>query len=245
MHGTGRDWGFVSESVVRLTLVDGRGDVHSCEPSDELFRAAIGGVGAVGIITEVVVQGVPRFNVAQKVEMRDLGFVREHLDELLAENEHLSLYLYPFSDTCQVNTWNRTDQEQSPGGDLREFLKISLDALLAAWVGNFLAYARLLPLSRLWARVSFMSKRGSNLVLESNKAFNRSIYHLHQEVEFTVPYEDDLRGLRPFHEAVRAAVPPRPPVHPDRTALHAGDRGPDDDRRRSGPAIDVDRPADQ
>ena len=28
VHGTGRDWGFVSESVVRLTLVDGKGDVH-------------------------------------------------------------------------------------------------------------------------------------------------------------------------------------------------------------------------
>jgi hypothetical protein len=27
-------------------------------------------------------------------------------------------------------------------------------------------------------------------VLESNRAFNRTIYHLHQELEFTVPFED-------------------------------------------------------
>jgi FAD/FMN-containing dehydrogenase len=232
VHGTGRDWGFVSESVVRLTLVDGRGDVHVCEPADELFRAAIGGVGAVGIITEVVVQGVPRFNVEQRVEMKDLGYVRQHLDEMLAENEHLSLYVYPFSDSCQVNTWNRTDEARSARGDLREFLKISLDALLAAWVGNFLAYARLLPLSRLWGRLSFLSKRGSNLVLESNKAFNRSIYHLHQEVEFTVPYEETFavcdRFLKLYEELYRSGLPYTlielrfTPAIEDRTLIGAG-----------------------
>ena len=56
VHGTGREWGFVSESVVRLKLVDGKGEVHECGPADDLFEAAIGGVGAVGVISEVVVQ---------------------------------------------------------------------------------------------------------------------------------------------------------------------------------------------
>ena len=124
-------------------------------------------------------------------------------------NEHFSLYLYPFSDTCQVNTWNRTDEPQTPRGDLREFLNISPGRPAGgAGSGNSLAYARLLPLSRPGARFPFLIKRGSNLVLESNKAFNRSIYHLHQELEFTVPFDDDLRGLRPIPEALRAAVPP-------------------------------------
>jgi FAD/FMN-containing dehydrogenase len=68
VHGTGRDWGFVSQSVVRLKLIDGKGQIHECEPSDDLFRAAIGGIGAVGMITEVAIQGVDRFNVEQRVE---------------------------------------------------------------------------------------------------------------------------------------------------------------------------------
>jgi FAD/FMN-containing dehydrogenase len=190
VHGTGRDWGFVSESVVRLKLVDALGQVHSCEPADALFRAAVGGVGAVGIIIEVTLQGVPRFNVEQRVELADVSFVRAHLDRLLAANEHLSLYFYPFSDTCQINTWNRTERPPTRYGDLREFIHISADAWLAAAVGNALAYGRLLPLSRYWSRLSFLIQRGSDLVLESNKAFNRSIYHQHQELEFTVPFED-------------------------------------------------------
>ena len=48
VHGTGRDWGFVSSSVVRLKLLDGNGAIIVCDPADDLFKAAIGGVGAVG-----------------------------------------------------------------------------------------------------------------------------------------------------------------------------------------------------
>ena len=41
----------------------------------------------------------------------------------------------------------------------------------------------------MWSRLPFVTKRGSDLVLDSPKAFNRSIYHQHQELEFTVPFE--------------------------------------------------------
>jgi hypothetical protein len=41
-------------------------------------------------------------------------------------------------------------------------------------------------------------KKGSNLVLESNEAFNRTIYHLHQELEFTVPFEETFEACRRF-----------------------------------------------
>ncbi|UCE64520.1 MAG: FAD-binding protein, partial [Nitrospirota bacterium] len=145
VHGTGRDWGFVSESVVSLKLIDGNGNIIECWPSDDLFKAAIGGIGAVGIITEVVVQGVDRFNVKQEVAIKDFSYIENNLNRLLQENDHFSLYLFPFSDKCQINTWNRTNQPQSILGSLREFVSISIDALAAAWMGNFMAYTGLLP----------------------------------------------------------------------------------------------------
>ncbi len=82
VHGTGRDWGFVSSSVVRLKLLDGNGAIIVCGPADDLFKAAIGGVGAVGIMLEVTVQGVPRFNINQRVDIRDLAAVKRSLDAL-------------------------------------------------------------------------------------------------------------------------------------------------------------------
>ena len=195
VHGTGRDWGFVNESVVGLKLIDGKGEVHECVPEDDLFKAAVGGIGAVGVISEVVVQGVERFDVEQKVQTRTLASVEEDLDRLLQENEHLSLYVFPFAVKCRVNTWNRTHREPSPLGDLREFVRISIDALGAAWLGNLIAYTGLL---RKVSSLVYGVERGSNLILESNKAFNRTLYHLHQELEFTIPYEDTFEVLRRF-----------------------------------------------
>ncbi|MGD2098367.1 MAG: D-arabinono-1,4-lactone oxidase [Desulfobacterales bacterium] len=195
VHGTGKDWGFVSESVVNLKLIDGKGQIIECQPTDDTFKAAIGGIGAVGIISEVVVQGVDRFNVEQITEVRDLSFVEKNLNQLLQTNDHFSFYFFPFTDKCQINTWNRTDKRKSFLGSFWEFLSISKDALLAAWFGNLFAYARLLPaLSSLTHSI----KRGTNLVLESNEAFNRTIYHLHQELEFTVPFEDTFEMCRRF-----------------------------------------------
>ncbi len=208
VHGTGTDWGFVSDSIVGLTLVDGRGNRHECVPSDDLFRAAIGGVGAVGIISEVIVEGVPRFNVDQGARIEEVSFVEQNLDRLLREHDHVSLYLFPFSTKCQLNTWDRTNSGHSPLGDLREFLSISVDALLAAWVGNLLAYTGLLP--KLGSR-AYIKKRGTNLVLESDAAFNRTIYHLHQELEFTVPFEQTFEACRRFIRLYESRYADRPP----------------------------------
>jgi hypothetical protein len=186
VHGTGKKWGFVAEMVERLKIVDGRGDIHECEKTDDLFKAAIGGVGAVGIITEVTVRTVERFRVEQEFELVETEKVRRDLDRLLDDNRHLSLYLFPFARVCQVSRWNPTAKRRSLLADFREFVAISFDALNAAWFGNLMAYTGLLPHSN-W---TYGIKRDTDLVMESNAAFNRSIYHLHQELEFTVPFED-------------------------------------------------------
>ncbi|MDQ3570963.1 MAG: FAD-binding protein [Actinomycetota bacterium] len=196
VHGTGgADWGFVSQSVVRLKVMDGRGDAHECEPADDLFRAAVGGVGAVGIITEVVVQGVDRFNVEQRVEPATLSFVKDNLDRLLLENDHFSVYVFPFTDRCQVNTWNHTTSKRSPLGPVREFLTTAAESLLAAWVGNLLAYTKLLPTL---SAATHSLIRTRSLVMESSQAFNRTLYHLHQELEFTVPHAETFEACERF-----------------------------------------------
>jgi FAD/FMN-containing dehydrogenase len=195
VHGTGNDWGFVSELVKSIRLIDGKGDVHHLTPNDPLFKAAIGGIGTVGIISEVVVEAVEKFNVEQKFEISDMATVEKDFKKLFDENDHLSFYFFPFTDVCQISKWNRTDKSKSFLNELREFLAISVDALLAAWAGNFMAYTGLLPkLSSL----SHQLKRGTDLIMESNAAYNRTIYHLHQELEFTVPFDETFSMVKKF-----------------------------------------------
>lgn len=195
VHGTGSDWGFVSDLVHSLKVIDGKGNVHVVGPADDLFKAVVGGIGAAGVISEVTVQARPRFNVEQKFEITDLAYVQSNLDNLLLQHEHLSLYLFPFTGKCQLSTWNSTSKPKSFLGPLREFVAISFDALLASWFGNFMAYAGLLPSL---SSITHSLKRGTDLVMESNKAFNRTIYHLHQELEFTVPYAETFQRCQDF-----------------------------------------------
>lgn len=195
VHGTGRDWGFVSQSVASLKIVDGQGKIIVCHPTDDLFKAAIGGIGAAGIIVEVVIQAVDSFNVSQRSEIVAREYVEANLDGLLEENEHLSLYVFAFSDKCQLHTWNRTPEKPALLGSLREFADHAIVALVSVWFADLVAHLRLLP------RVSSSvlgRMRGSDLVLESSDGFNRTLYYPHHELEFAVPYEETFAVLRRF-----------------------------------------------
>lgn len=99
-------------------------------------------------------------------------------------------------------------------------------------MGNLLAYTKMLPLSKHWSRLSYLVRRGSNLVLESDCAYNRTIYHLHQELEFTVPYEATFdvsdRLIKLYEDMYSSGLPYTlfevrfTPAGHDRTLIGAG-----------------------
>jgi len=183
VHGTGRDVGFVSQSVVGLRIVDGQGELHDVGPEDDLFRAAIGGIGAVGIIAEVTLRCVDAFHIRQQTKRMNREQAKAETDRLLAEHDHASFYVFPFAKHVQLHTWDHTQADKSFFNRLREYINISWAALAAAWIGDLLALTRLLPkLSDIIVR----TQRNSNLVMQSHLGFNRTIYHMHQELEFAV-----------------------------------------------------------
>jgi len=75
---------------------------------------------------------------------------------------------------------------------------------MAAWFGNFIAYTGFLPAV---SSLAHGLKKGTNLVLESSEAYNRTIYHLHQELEFTVPFEHTFEMTRRFIELYEEMYP--------------------------------------
>jgi FAD/FMN-containing dehydrogenase len=192
VHGTGRDVGFVSSQVRGLSVVDGTGAVHDVGPHDDLFRAAIGGIGAVGVISEVTFAVVDAFRVAQESTMEPLGKTLERLPELLAAHEHLSLYAFPFGDRCQVNTWGPTTERASRIGPAREAVHLCVDAIAASVLGDVAtASGALAPAT--W--VATRARRQRRLVLASYQGFNRSVYHQHQELEIAVDAADAVPAL--------------------------------------------------
>lgn len=211
VHGTGRDWGWVSEMVVGIRLIDGNGQAFNLKPEDELFRGAIGGIGALGIISEVTVQARERFNIEQQGVISDLDQVESELNQLIEDNEHMSLYVFPFTRLCQINKWNETQKPQSKLGAWREFFNISADALTTVWFGNLIAYTGTL---KFFSGIIYRLKKNTDLVLESAEGFSRTIYPLHQELEFTIPYEETIQRIKrllEIFEELWAAEPRRLP----------------------------------
>lgn len=186
VHGTGREIGFVSASVVGLRVIDGHGSAHDVWETDPLFGAAIGGIGAVGVITEVSLRCVAGFNLHQRSLNLPVADVRRDWQSLLADHDHMSLYVFPFASQLQVHLWDRTDESPSRFAGLREFRSITWAALGAAWLGDAVAWSKKLPR---FADKLLRAQAHSDLVLESAAGFNRSIYHMHQELEFAAPIE--------------------------------------------------------
>ncbi|MEM9748884.1 MAG: FAD-binding protein [Actinomycetota bacterium] len=201
VHGTGRAPSHFSDAVVSLDLVDGTGALHAdLLPGDDRFRAAVGGIGAVGVITKVTLRVVDAFLLAQGTQVETRDWAEEHLDVLFDDHEHVSFYAYPFTPLLHLHTWTRTDRRRSRLGAFRESLNEAKAAVSAATFGDATAHWGLLPKT---ASAALRLQRPTKLVLHSHEAFSRSQYHLHQELEIAVPRTrvwSDLRELLELYE---------------------------------------------
>lgn len=201
VHGTGREPAHPSDGVIALDLVDGTGTLHAgLGPHDEVFRAAVGGIGAVGVITRVTFQVGDAFNLRQGTQVETRSWAENNLDDLFDAHEHVSFYAYPFTDLLHVHTWTRTGESRSRFGAFRESLNEAKAALAAATFGDAMAHCGLLPRT---ATAAMRLQRANRLVLHSHEAFSRSQYHLHQELEVAVPRErvwNDLQELLDLYE---------------------------------------------
>lgn len=184
VHGTGRHPAHLSDQVVSLRLIDGTGTPHEVGPDDELFRAAVGGMGSVGVITQVTVQCVDAFRLRQDARVESRDWAEANLDRLLAEHDHLSFYVYPFTNLLHLHTWDHTDDRRSRLGARRESLNEAKAAVVAATFGDAMAHFGRLPRT---ATAAMRLQKATSLVLDSHDAFSRSQYHLHQELEIAVP----------------------------------------------------------
>jgi FAD/FMN-containing dehydrogenase len=210
VHGTGRAPAHPSDGVVALDLVDGTGALHEhLTPDDEEFRAVVGGLGAVGVITSVTFQVGDAFDLRQSTQVETREWAEARLDALFEAHEHVSFYAYPYTDLLHVHTWTRTDDRRSRLGAFRESLNEAAAAIAVATAGDAMAHWGLLPR---FADTMMRLQRPAHLVLRSHEAFSRSQYHLHQELEVAVPRArvwDDLDELLELYEqrAARQRLP--------------------------------------
>ena len=94
-HGSGEKNGNLSTAVSGLEMVTAAGDLVSLsrEKDGETFRAAVVGLGALGVITRVTLDVQPTYQVRQYVyENMPLASVKDHFDAIEGSAYSVSLF---------------------------------------------------------------------------------------------------------------------------------------------------------
>lgn len=192
LHGTGRDHGFLSEQILSLRIVDAAGVARTFRRGTDVFHAAIGAIGTCGVVIEVEIQCVPAYNLAKSLRMVDRHWVRDNIDAIIADNDHVSFYYIAGvdADSVRMNLWNRTEQ---PPGRALGAKKMIHELIDMAVSGYLLGLSRLLdlasPFAALGALFFKLTMDGRITVFPAAMGFARKLYYHHDELEYGVPYE--------------------------------------------------------
>lgn len=116
-HGTGRDLGNISSSVVGLRLVLADGSLVDCSADQEpaLFEMARVAVGALGVLSRVTLRVLPAYRLHERtwVEPFEAAFAR--LDEHIAATRHFEFFWSPQDDACAMKSLQPTAEERLTG----------------------------------------------------------------------------------------------------------------------------------
>ncbi|MFJ6651382.1 D-arabinono-1,4-lactone oxidase [Microbacterium sp. NPDC091313] len=92
-HGSGDAVGSLASAVAAIELVTSEGDVRTLRRGDSDFAGAVVSLGALGIVSAIELDVVPRFDIAQTIfERLPLGAALSHYDEITSLGYSVSLF---------------------------------------------------------------------------------------------------------------------------------------------------------
>jgi L-gulonolactone oxidase len=202
-HGTGARLRNISSQVVELTLVlaDGSTLVCSRERDEDAFRAAVVGLGALGVVAEVTLRCVPAFTLHGVDAPAPLDDTLERFEQLASGNDHFEFFVFPHADTALTRTNNRTDRPPRPRGRVSAYAN---DVLLTNYAFELFCRAgrrfpRAIPrINRLVTRLAGRSER----VDRSAAIFVSPRLVRFTEMEYALPRERTPLAVRRVMELV-------------------------------------------
>ncbi|WP_088413000.1 D-arabinono-1,4-lactone oxidase [Mycobacteroides saopaulense] len=199
-HGTGLRFGNISQTIVSMRIMAADGTVHEIDGGDQL-RAARISLGALGVVTELTLQCVPAFRLHRRQSVHDLDTVLADLPTLLADTDHLELYLFPHTRRVLLLQSTRTDEAPWPRHPVKHWVERDL-------VENGALGALMWTAGRFPAAAPYVSKFVAKLA-GSNESQDESaaVFASPRKVKFTeMEYSLPLTNAREAIETVLATI---------------------------------------
>lgn len=187
-HGTGIGLGNLATNVVSMTLVDGSGElVHLGEGDPRISIAAVG-VGALGIVCEVVLRCVPSFRLHAHETIEVLDDVLADVPAFAESADHAEFFWMPGARRCQVKRNQRTTEEvQRPG---------KLAVVRDKYIAENLAFGAVCRVGRRWpslapriAKLVSSSVSERDIIDDSFRVFSSPRLVRFVEMEYGIPIE--------------------------------------------------------
>lgn len=145
-HGSSLRYGLLSDCVLSISIMLANGEVVKCDSNNnqELFRAALISLGALGIIVEITLQAVPAFNVAWHQSLHEMADILAHWDSpsLWRSAEYVRVWWMPYMKRAILWKADKTNlPRRAPPTGL-------LDTRLGQWF-----YHNLLYLANIFPRI--------------------------------------------------------------------------------------------
>lgn len=186
-HGTGLQFGSISTQVVKLRLVNGKGEIVECSPTQNpsLFKAAQVSLGALGIITEITLQCVPAYRLALQNLREPLEEVLHQLEARYRDNRNFEFYWFPYTQTA----WTKTSNAVTDQVDQVSWLNYFTEYVLENYAFQVLCEAayRFPALNERVAKISAAAVTPVRKVFASHKVYATQRLVKFNEMEYSVP----------------------------------------------------------
>lgn len=199
-HGSSTVHQNIAAGVRGARLVTGKGDVLELGPGDPRLDAVRVGLGGLGVLTELTMEVVPAFRLAEAATPMPIEDVLERLPELAHTAEYLKVWWLPHTGMAMVFAAEHTAEPSTYSAIGRWIDEKVVNAVLFSGV---LGLGRAVPASipRLNRLVGLTYFHRQRRVARSHRIFNIAMPPRHQETEYAIPIEataDALRELVPF-----------------------------------------------
>lgn len=109
-HGSGINFQILASMVRNFSLVKADGEVLTIdrEKDRELFNNAIISLGSIGIITEMTIDIVPKFQLHERSGVMDFEEVCDNILDWIKHENHIKMWWFPHTDKMMVYRYNKT-----------------------------------------------------------------------------------------------------------------------------------------
>ena len=202
-HGTGLDYQILGSMVESFKLVKADGEVLNVDKKadSELYHTALISLGSLGIITEMTINIVPKFQLHEQSGLMGFKEVCDNILDWLKEENHIKMWWFAHTDKMMVYRYNRTQEPRKDTWFRQKFMD--------EWVSVYFYRLMLWWSNRKPTRRKWMNRQIVNGLLpdvnrieRSYKVFNVPEPPIHRETEWAFDINLTPTLLREYKQMV-------------------------------------------